>query len=438
MPRFTDVRTDLPGPVSRRVLSESGGHLAGLQGCVLPVVFKSASGATLIDMDGNRFLDLGGGGAPLVGHSAPRVVAAAHDHVDVMLDSTLPLTLHEPALHLASRLSGVLPIDRAMVALFPTPEPALEAATALCRTVTGRVGTVDLSADGALVPATMPYCYRCPHALARPDCQLVCAGCLIETSEWLQTAAVICRPIATGTVVVPGGYGQTLTQVCRQGGALLIADETDVGLARSGSLLASDGLGLEPDLVCATIPAGAALSITGLVGPEDIMCRLPGTMETTRWKVSSLACRAALEVLEVIDLDDLSGRASYLERVLSNRFQPLVQKHPQLAEVRVKGAIAGLELVADAETGGPDPNLARQVVARCLREGLMLSRGGVYENVVLVLPPPVITDQQLQEALEILEGVLADIVPGEPPACTSRGNSDAEAGRVPPWITDRG
>ena len=258
------------------------------------------------------------------------------------------------------------------------------------------------------VPA--PYAYRCP---SNQDCSGGCRGnCFEFVERSLVTgvgaehlAAVIVEPVLGegGFVSVPDFYMRKLRELCDATGALLIADEVQSGFGRTGEMLAIEHSGVEPDLVTTAKSMGAGMPIGGVTGKAEIMDNIhPGGLGTT-YGGNPLSCAAALAVLDAFEEDDLLSRAGVIgERVMA-AMRDIQEKHPDfVGDVRGRGAMVAMELVTDSESKEPDPDRTAKIVGNALQEGLLLLTAGPLGNNVRVLVPFAVTDEQLEEGLEIL------------------------------------
>ena len=209
-----------------------------------------------------------------------------------------------------------------------------------------------------------------------------------------------------GFVPAPAAYLQGLRELCNEHGIVLVADEVQTGFGRTGTLFAIEQSGIEPDLVCVAKSIAGGLPLSGVLGRAEIM-DAPGDSTIGGTYVGNpVACAAALAVLEEIDRLDLCARAREIGEALTRRMRTLQARVPQIGDIRGLGSMIGLEFVRDAGTREPAPELATRVAEHALRHGLVLLKAGLYGNVIRNLAPLVISDEQLAEALDVLEAAI--------------------------------
>ncbi len=426
MSRFIQLRTDIPGPRSRQIMERAGVHLSRQQGH-FPLVIERGEGALVTDVDGNSFIDLSSGaGALAVGHAPPRVGAALHDQVDQFLGSASPSTPCEQLVDLAERLNAASPISGPNLSTFCGSGPgAVCDAISIARAHTGKQAIIGF--EGAVRCASFgyrgadlyripyAYCYRCPYQLQYPGCDSACAGALERALAGQvvpeETAAVVVEPVQVrgGTVVPPKAYLQKLERICRDNDILFIVDEVDTGFGFAGALFASQVFGLDPDLICIGGSMGAGIPMGGVVGRAEIMAASGRKTMTDHGVGSPLGCVAALEVLDTIEQDNLTRRAADIGRRIQDRWLRLSDQCQIAGDIRGLGAMAAMELVRDRATREPADDLLSEVVKRCTERGVIAQRTGIYDNVISLMVPLVTTDEQLDEGLLILEGVIHEM-----------------------------
>jgi 4-aminobutyrate aminotransferase/(S)-3-amino-2-methylpropionate transaminase len=256
------------------------------------------------------------------------------------------------------------------------------------------------------------YCYRCSYSLNYPSCDLFCARHLEDTFKRVvaseDVAAVIAEPVLGegGFVVPPPEYFSTLIDICHKHGVLFIADEVQSGFGRTGALFASEHYGIEPDLLVTAKSLGGGLPIGAVTGRAEIMdAPGPGGLGGT-FTGNPLACVAALAVLDMFEKKDLSRRANEIGANFQARAKEWQKKWPLIGDVRGLGAMQAIELVRSRETREPAAEETRQVIEYCYRHGLVALSAGSYSNVVRLLVPLVISDEQMNEGLDVLEAAL--------------------------------
>jgi len=404
---------------------------------------REARGAIMIDADGRELIDFAGGiGVNNVGHCHPKVVAAIKDQADKFIHTCFHVAPYESYIELAARLNELAPgaFDKmtmlgnsgaeaaenaVKIARYATKRPAVisfenafHGRTLLTMTLTSKVKPYKLG-YGPFAPETyrMPfaYCYRCPFGLKYPACGTACADYLeeffITNVAAEQTAALIVEPIQGegGFVTPPREYFAKLHAICRKYGILLIVDEVQTGMGRTGKIFAIDHWGIEPDIITTAKSLAGGMPLSAITGRAEIMNQshvggLGGT-----YSGNPLACRAALAVLEILIEDGLLKRGEELGEKLSKRFLAMQEKYEIIGDVRGRGPMLALELVRDRETKEPAGDEAKQLTRLCYEKGLVLLSCGNHGNVIRVLMPLVITDEELERGLSILEESLRQL-----------------------------
>jgi 4-aminobutyrate aminotransferase / (S)-3-amino-2-methylpropionate transaminase / 5-aminovalerate transaminase len=407
------------------------------------VYVESARGAMIRDVEGREYIDFGVGiGVMNVGHSHPKVVQAIKDQAEKFTHTAFTVSPYETAVRLAQHLckatpgsfpkavfftnSGAEAVENAVkVARYYTKKPgiiALENAfhgrTYLAMTLTSRVkpyklGFGPLASNIYYVPSA--YCYRCHAGLSYPGCGVACADylkeCLVTHAAPEDTAALIVEAIQGegGFITPPPEYFSKLIKVCRDNGILFIADEIQSGMGRTGKMFAMEHYGVEPDVVTVAKSFAAGMPLSAVVGKKEIMDSVhPGGLGGT-YGGNPIACSAALAVFEIFEEEDLLGKSVRLGKRMRERLETWPQKYELVGDVRGLGPMLAVELVRDRHTKEPAAEEAKAVAALCVEKGLIVLVCGIYGNVLRFMPPLVITDEQLDRGLSILEESLASI-----------------------------
>jgi len=408
-----------------------------------PSFITKARGSIMIDADGRELIDFAGGiGVNNVGHCHPKVVAAVKDQADRYLHPCFHIAPYEPYIELAQRLNELAPgpdakktmflnsgaeaVENAIkIARYATGRPAIIAfengfhgRTNLGMTLTSKVkpykfGFGPYAAETYRMPYA--YCYRCPLGKKHPECKAACADLLedffISHVAAEQVAAVIVEPIQGegGFITPPADYFPKLQAICRKHGILLIVDEVQAGMGRTGKIFACEHWGIEPDLVTTAKSLAGGLPLSAVTGRSEIMDKPhPGGLGST-YGGNPIAVRAAQAVLEILIEDGLLERAEQLGETLRQRFESLQQRFPLIGEVRGKGPMLALELVRDRDSREPAADEAKQLTQLCYQKGLVIIACGNYGNVIRVLMPLVISDAELEKGLGILEEALQEL-----------------------------
>ena len=398
---------------------------------------KKAQGASMTDVDGKTYIDFAGGiGVNNVGHCHPKVVQAIKDQADLYIHTCFHVAMYEPYVALAERLNALAPGAFEKMTLFANSgAEAVENAVKISRYATKRSGIIcfdnafhgrtqlamSLTSKvkpykfnfGPFVPEIyrMPYayCYRCPFNLKYPSCETACADYLEEffigNVAPENTAAVIAEPIQGegGFITPPPEYFPKLQKICAKYDIPLIIDEIQSGAGRTGKFFAIEHWGVEPDIITLAKSFAGGMPLSAVIGRKELM-EAPhvGGLGGT-YGGNPLSCRAALAVLEILFDDGLLKTAQSLGEILLERFTSLQKDHEIIGEVRGKGPMLGLELVQDRITKEPATEKAKKLVQLCYEKGLFILSCGNYGNIIRTLMPLVITTEELDKGLSILE-----------------------------------
>jgi 4-aminobutyrate aminotransferase/(S)-3-amino-2-methylpropionate transaminase len=396
------------------------------------VFIGSAGAGYLDDVDGNRLIDFGSGiSVTNVGNSAPPVVAAIQAQAELFTHTCFQVTPYEDYVAVCERLNALTPGDHEKRSLLVNSgAEAVENAVKVARYATGRNAVVafDHGFHGrtllamTLTGKAMPYkqgfgpfapdVYRAPYSY--PFRQ---TGQLDETIRFLETtvgaeaiACVVVEPIAGegGFIVPQTGWLPGLADWCRQHGILLVADEVQSGMGRTGTWFACEHEDVVPDLVTTAKSLGGGLPIGGVTGRAEVMDAVHVGGLGGTFGGNPLACAAALAVFDMIESENLLERARHIGLVVQERLQKLASAGGPVGEVRGRGAMQAIELIApDGRT--PDAVTTGRVAKACHEQGLLILTAGTYGNVIRLLPPLVISDEALDEGMSILESVLAGL-----------------------------
>jgi 4-aminobutyrate aminotransferase / (S)-3-amino-2-methylpropionate transaminase / 5-aminovalerate transaminase len=437
------LKTQIPGPKSKALSERRARAVPRGLSHATPIYVAKAEGATLEDVDGNRYIDFAGGiGCLNTGHRASGVVGAIQRQLEKFLHVCVQVTPYEGYVRLAERLNQVTPGKfPKKTLLVNTGAEAVENAVKIARAATGRPGIIAFE-DAfhgrtmmalSLTSKTHPYkagfqpfpgevyripyayCYRCSYSLKYPSCDLYCARHLEDTFKRVVAhegvAAVIAEPVLGegGFVAPPEDYFRTLIEICRKHGVLFIADEIQSGFGRTGALFASERYGIEPDILVTAKSIGGGLPLAALTGRAEIMdAPGPGGLGGT-FAGNPVACEAALAVLDMFEQQDLNARANELGNHFQKRAREWQRRWPTIGEVRGLGAMQALELVQSPGKCEPAAEETKQITQYCYEHGVITISAGSYGNVIRLLMPLVITDAQMDEGLDVLEGALKTV-----------------------------
>ncbi len=428
----------MPGPRSQEILRRKHRVVASPLESFFPVVAAEASGVTLTDVDGNTFIDFTGGvGCLNVGHSHPRVVAAAREQLGRFAHTDFTIVPYEPYVLLAERLLERVPISApAKAAFFNAGTEAVENAVKFARAYTKRPAVIAF--EGAfhgrtllslsLTSKTHPYkaglgpfspeIYRVPFAqdYRGPDAREALEALertLVTQVAAENVAAIVIEPVQGegGFIVAPQEFMTGVRRICDDNGIVLIVDEVQTGFGRTGKMFAIEHSGVVPDLMTTAKSLGGGMPIGGVTGKAEIMDAVHVGGLGTTFGGNPLACAAALAVLESFEQDDLLARANVVGERIMGAMHDIQEKHPEfVGDVRGRGPMAAMELVEDAASRTPDKARTGKIVGAALQEGLLLLTAGQYGNVIRTLAPLSITDDELEEGLKILARAFDTVV----------------------------
>jgi len=442
------IRTAIPGPRSLELQARKLTAVSAGIGTVLPIYVEQASGGIVLDVDGNQLIDFGSGIAVVsVGNAAPRVVSAVQDQVADFTHTCFMVTPYEEYLKVAETLNELTPgTHEKRSALFNSGAEAVENAVKIARHYTGRPAVVafDHAYHGrtnltmALTAKNMPYkhrfgpfageVYRAPMAYpfrwpgGSARCTAEAFGVFADHAHSQvgesNIAAVIIEPIQGegGFVVPPTGFLPQLAAWCVEHGIVLIADEIQTGFCRTGDWFACSHEDVVPDLITTAKGIAGGLPLAGVTGRAEIMDAVHSGGLGGTYGGNPVACAAALAAIETMRVDDLCAAARRIESVMRPRLEALAAKYDVIGDVRGRGAMLAVELVAGGGSLEPNPELTSAVSSACHREGLITLTAGTYGNVLRFLPPLVIGDALLTEGLDLLESAFAAAVHGHPSA----------------------
>ena len=440
LPQVRRVVTAIPGPKSTEVLKRRTEATSGGLGMAFPTVIERAHDAILLDLDGNQIIDLGSGiGVTTVGNSAPRVVERVLKQVREFTHTNFTTAPYENYIEVCEWLNKNTPGTFAKKSLLVNSgAEALENAIKIARHFTKRQAivvfehayhgrtnlTMALTAKnmpykegfGPFAPEIyrmpLPYSYRFEGNLAKiTEESLDHVIHKIEKEIGAKNvAAILIEPIIGegGFIVPPKGFMPGLQKFSNENGILFIADEVQSGFARTGHLFACEEEGVVPDLITTAKGIAGGLPLAAVTGRADVMdsSHISGLGGT--YGGNPLACAAALGVFETIEAEGLVARGRLIGEILSTRLNTLKSKYSIIGEVRGRGAMQAIELIKPG-TKDPNPEAMAKVIKYCQQNGVLILTAGTYGNVIRFLPPVVITEELLNDALDVLEAGFATL-----------------------------
>ncbi|MCD8083158.1 MAG: 4-aminobutyrate--2-oxoglutarate transaminase [Clostridiales bacterium] len=449
------LRTDLPkiitetvpGPKAQEVIARRKAATPSAIGCMYPVVIKRGEGAMIEDVDGNKFLDwIGGVGVLNIGFSQPEVVEAVKEQADKYFHGMFNIVTHEGYVALAEKLAAIAPVagEKKKVFFANSGAEADENAVKIAKAFTKRNNIIVFSGafhgrtlltmsmtskkayavgmgpfpDG-IYRATFPYYYRKPEGMPQEAACDYYIQSILDVFEQCASAntiaAVVVEPLQGegGFIPAPIEWIRAVRQICDKNGILLIADEVQSGFCRTGRMFASEywaEAGVQPDIISTAKSIAAGVPLSAIIAREEIMeAPAPGTIGGT-FCGNALACAASLKTIEIMERDHLADRSLEIGAKVMARYNEWKEKYPVIGDVRGLGGMVGLELVKDQTTKEPAPELTRALILESAQNGLMIESAGTYGNVIRFLAPLVITDEQLEAGLQIMEAALIKVM----------------------------
>ena len=400
-----------------------------------PLVVARAEGARVEDVDGRTYIDFAGGlGCQNAGHGPPAVVAAIHEQVDRYLHQCFMVGMYEPYVEVCRRLAELSPCrgGEQKSLLLNSGAEAIENAVKIARVATGRPAVVvfDRAFHGrTLLSMTMtskvvpykrgfgpfaPEVYRAPapypyRGVSTDDAIHGLEALFKSDVDPESVACVVLEPVQGegGFVPMPRDFPPRLRELCDRHGILYVDDEVQSGVARTGPVWAIEHYGVEPDLLVSGKSLGGGLPLAAVTGPGDVVDAVaPGGLGGT-FGGNPVACAAAIAVLDEIVGEPFQRRARELGDRIREALEGIASRLGAVGEVRGLGPMLALELVEDRETKAPASGVAGATVSAARERGLVLLSCGLYGNVIRILVPLVIDDEDLERGLEILEESLA-------------------------------
>jgi 4-aminobutyrate aminotransferase / (S)-3-amino-2-methylpropionate transaminase / 5-aminovalerate transaminase len=437
------LRTEIPGPKSRALMKRREAAVPRGPYHSTPIFAASAEGAVIEDVDGNRYIDFAGGiGCLNMGHRAAPVTAAVSEQLEKYMHLCFSVTPYEPYVAVAEKLNALAPgkstkktfivntgaeaVENGVkIARAYTKRPAVicfedafHGRTLLTMSLTSKTnpyktGFAPFVSDVYRVPYA--YCYRCSYGLTYPSCGVSCAHHLEDTFKRVVSpeavAAVIVEPVLGegGFMAPPKEFFGIVQDICRKYGIVLIADEVQSGLGRTGKFFAIEHYGIEPDLILTAKSLGGGLPIAAITGRAEIMDApgvggLGGTFAG-----NPLSCAAALASIEMIEHGGLLERATAIGKHFEDRARGWQKKWPLVGDVRGLGGMCAIELVRNAASREPADTETKDIAHYCYEHGLITITAGSYNNVMRILVPFAITDEQFDEGLGVLEAAIASV-----------------------------
>ena len=408
-------------------------------------ILASSQGSTVTDTDGKSYLDFQSGqmGAAL-GHQHPRIVNVIQETVKSLLHASKAM-LTVPRLRLHQTLGEILPAPLKKSLFLVSGSDAIEASIDLARKATGGLDVLGLhtglhgstsyltrslsfawnrSKHATVAPATSsilsPHCYRCPVGLTYPKCELQCLTTSLELADanfTSQPAAFIGEPVlsAGGVIVPPPGYYQALRQACDERGMLMLFDESQTGLGKTGKLFGFQHEDeVMPDIITISKHFGGGLPISAVCTTDEIAERAvsQGYFATRSHAADPILCAAGEESIKIVIEEDMAGQAARIEQRLHAALRSMAEEFEIIGDIRGRGVLVGIEFVTDREKKTPANAAAGDIAQYCLERGLIFQLRGTRGdlNVIRLVPPMTTTDAEVDRAMSILRDAIVAVM----------------------------
>lgn len=441
MVQYPRIAVRPPGPKARELVKKDEDLISPSYVRFYPLVIESGKGCIVKDVDGNEYIDLNSGLVCLnVGHSHPKIVNAIKNQSERFLHYSNTDFYYKEVIDLAGKLSRITPGRFMKKAYFGNSgTEAIEAAIKLAKWHTrkhrfiafvgafhGRtLGSLSFTASKPvqkryffpLLPGVVhvpyPYCYRCPFKLTYPECGYWCVDYIDEMvlrkyAPPEEVAGILFEPIQGegGYVVPPSGYFERLKKIADRYGLLLIDDEVQAGMGRTGRWFAIEHWKIEPDIVCIAKAIASGMPLGATIARARLMDWEGGSHAST-FGGNPLSCVAASAVIDVIEEEKLLENAAKEGAYIMKRLETLKDECEIIGDVRGKGLMIGVEIVEDKESKKPGTEEAKEIMLRCWKRGIAVITCG--PSTVRIAPPLVITRELVDSALEIVEDVAKEV-----------------------------
>ena len=407
---------------------------------IQPVVIEKAQGAIITDIEGKNYIDCFSGIAVTnAGHCNEKVSEAAKAQMDKLVHCCSYVYYSQPTADLAEKLAQITP-GRLQKTFFGNGgAEAIEGAMRLAKQFTGKTEFIGLQASFhgrsyatlsvtgnnarkrrggpymvgcTFLPA--PYCYRCFFELEYPKCRLRCARALediIRFNTYDSVAGFIAEPLLGegGIITPPDDYFLEIEKILKKHEILLLVDEVQTGFGRAGKMFGIEHYGVEPDIMMMAKGIADGFPLSGFIAREEIADSFKPGDHLSTFGGNPVSCAAALANIEFLEEQNLADEALKKGEYLKDQLERLKAKHKLIGEVRGKGLMIGIELVRDHVSKTPASDEGKKIREICLENGVLLGFGGIYANVLRIQPPLVISQEQMEEVVKVLEMAFSKI-----------------------------
>ena len=440
---WIEITTEPPGPLSKTVLEQDRLYVSPSYSRPYPMVAKNACGMVVTDMDGNRFLDFSAGIAVCAtGHCHPQIVRVIQEQAAQLIHMSGTDFYYPQLSRLAQKLAEITPGDQDKKVYFGNSgTEAIEAALKLARYATGRhrfiafynsfhgrtYGSLSLTASKTVqrrgfgpflegvTHIPYPCTYRCPHEARNQGCSKACVGMLEDVVFKTlvapeEVAGIVFEPIQGegGYVVPPLEFPAELRRIADKYGILLIADEIQSGMGRTGKMFAVEHFGVEPDIIAIAKGIASGMPLGAMVSSSRLMTWGAGAHAST-FGGNPISCMAALETIRLLE-EGLMQNAAEVGKFLMDCLRGLADRHPMIGDIRGMGLMIGIELVKNRKTKQRAGDWRDTAVQESFKKGLLIL--GCGENTLRLMPPLIVNKEQAEVAVEILDEVFGEIERG--------------------------
>lgn len=429
-------RRILPGKRSAELLKLREKYIPKAVFQVAPVFINKGKGARIEDVDGNEYIDFAGGiGALNAGQCNDYVVKGIKEQLEKHLHANHNVTMYESYMRLAEKLTSVTPGKFPKQVLFSNSgAEGIENAVKIARRYTGRYGlivfegafhgrttlTMGLTSqvknykygfgpfDPGIIRFPFAYGYRAPFELSSDEYGDYCVSKIRDSFKSFiaadEIAAIVVEPILGegGYIIPPKNFVKGLRDICDENGILLIDDEIQVGMGRTGKMWAIENFDVIPDILVASKSLGGGLPIAATVAKKEYMDAIPVSGLGGTFNGNPVSCAAALKVFEYFEKENLLKRVTQLGKIAMDSLEKMKENYTIIGDVRGIGCAIGIEFVKDRNTKEPDAESTKAILKHCHEHGLLLLACGAYKNIIRFMFPLVIQDEELQLGLSIL------------------------------------
>jgi 4-aminobutyrate aminotransferase len=427
-----EIKTKLPGPKAAEFISKDGKFMSSSYNRLYPAMIEKGQGCWVWDVDGNKFLDFTAGiGVCSTGHCHPEVVQAIKEQVERLIHMSGAIFYYPVQVRLAEKFAEIIPGGMNYKVFFSNSgTEAVEGALKLARYYTGRNYTIAffgsfhgrtfgaLSLTGSkttqrkgfgsllanIIHVPYGYCYRCAFNLEYPKCNFTCIE-YIENEVFKKiapaedVAAIFVEPIQgeSGVVMPPSGYFQKLRELCDKYQILLVADEVQSGMGRTGKMFAIEHWQTMADIYCIGKGIASGLPLGGFVAKSSVMNWQPGAHAST-FGGNPVSCAAALTTIKLLE-ESLIENAERIGKIIIERLKELQTRYDVIGDVRGKGLMIGIELVDSKKK--PLTEKRNGIIRKAFEKGLLLMGAG--ESVIRFLPSLILTEEEVNTGLDLFE-----------------------------------